>query len=231
MFKTMGLQVRKGHLDHAGFMAHWKNVHAPLSAGVAGVRGYSLNEIVADCGGGALPSMAIDPPIDGIAELWFDSREAMQALTQTPEAKRWFSDGVNYLGARTGIAATERPVSAIANPRPPFKLIRFLVRQPGVDADAFHQQWSQAYAAQLRELTSSRGYVQSAVAAVNPATNMPNIAIGAVDGVDELWVESVQAGRELNAAIDAATAASMGKLLLNARALVAEETVIIQPPY
>jgi uncharacterized protein (TIGR02118 family) len=226
MFKNFGLQVPKAGMDHAAFMAHWREVHAPLSNGVAGVRGYVLNEILQRCADPAgISPLAVTPAIDGIAQLWFDSREAMAAVTQTPEARRWFSDGINYLGARTGIGASERCVVALpgAAERPRYKLIRLLARAATQDAAAFAGAWHGALAAAVAALPGVRGYVQSTVSAINPATNMPPVAIAGADGVDEIWFDTPESARLAAARLPApALAASCCWL--------AHETVIIAPP-
>jgi uncharacterized protein (TIGR02118 family) len=232
MFKNFGLQVRRQEMDHAAFMHYWLTVHAPLSAGVAGVRGYVVNEILARLDGAAL---AVSPPLDGIAQLWFDSREAMVAMGQTPEAKRWFSDGANYLGARAGLATTERAVlplkaSVDAASRLRFKLIRLLRQEPALTTAQFQQRWIGSYAAQLSQLPGLRGFVQSIVSAVNPATNMPAIDVGVVSAVEELWFDTEAAATAAARGLHSPSAQVAGAFCCAVGTWLAQETTIITPP-
>lgn len=227
MLKNFGLQARKDPMDHAAFMAHWLGVHAPLSQGVGGVRGYVINETVDEQRSAVLAPMTLSPPLDGIAQLWFDSREAMMAVTQTPEAKRWFSDGVNYLGARTGLATSEREIVAMPRAqRPRFKVLRMLAAATG-SADAFRAHWQSDYAPHIAGAPGVKAYVQSDVTGITPATNMPAIQLGAVSGVDEIWVDSVQAAAGLAAALETAARALPADSVAQACTYVMHETVII----
>jgi uncharacterized protein (TIGR02118 family) len=235
MFKNFGLQVRKSGLDHAAFMRHWLNVHAPLSEGVPGVRGYVVNEVLEVLAPAERQMLlSITPPLDGIAQLWFDSQPAMTATAQTPEAKRWFGDGVNYLGARTGLASSEQlllPITApIAAARPRFKLLRLLRAQSSQSAATFDAAWSGAYARDLMRLRGICGYVQSRVSAVNPATNMPAVDVGIVSAVDELWFESQQAAINAVPLMNATPIDGNEQLLAASCMLLVHETVVIAPP-
>lgn len=229
MLKSFGLQVRRNEMDHAQFMAHWLQVHAPMSAGIDGVHGYVLNEILAFRPSQIGAPLAIGMPIDGIAQLWFDSREAMMALTQRPEVKRWFSDGPNYMGARTGFATAERVIRVVSTPRPGFKLIMFCNRRAEIPLTEFSSLWGGAYAKSILSINGVQGYVQSDVVAANPATNMPTVPIDAVDGIAEVWVGSLDEAERVLTAIEKHTA-EMGMPLINQlTTLIAKETVIITP--
>ncbi|MGC3980049.1 MAG: EthD family reductase [Steroidobacteraceae bacterium] len=229
MLKSFGLQVRLNDKSHAQFVDHWFNVHAPMSAGINGVRGYVLNEILSVQHSASIASLAIGMTLDGIAQLWFDSREAMMALTQTPEVKRWFSDGPNYMGARTGFATAERVLRAPPGTSPTFKLITFFGRNASLSVEQFRQQWSQAYANAVLGIEGVQGYVQSDITAANLATNMPNVATDEVDGIGEIWVASEADAKRLLAAIDQQTAAIGAGLFGKQSTLVAKETVVIAP--
>jgi len=225
MLKNFGLQVAKAGMDHAAFMAHWIHVHAPLSAPVSGVRGYAINEILARLDvPGAAGALAVEPAIDGIAQLWWDSREAMAAASATAEAQRWFSDGANYLGARTGIATTERAVLAppAGRQRAPAKLIRLLAGASGQDTAQFTAQWRGTYAEAVLRVPGVVAYVQSTVRAVTPASNMAAVQLGSVAGIDEIWFESAAAARTVAARLPAMDGSSCCWL--------ARDTVIIAPP-
>jgi uncharacterized protein (TIGR02118 family) len=96
VIKTIGLLSRKDGLTHEQFVAHWQEVHAPLALAVPGVRRYVQSLIVAERSRPDIPAIAVD--IDGIAELWYDDREAMERAHATPEARRLFADGALFIG-------------------------------------------------------------------------------------------------------------------------------------
>lgn len=90
MIKLVALVRRKFDLSKEAFADYWVNVHAPLAAAIPGMRGYRIN-IAGDAGG--MPAAAYD----GSAEIWFDSREAMQAGLASPENDIAAKDTENFL--------------------------------------------------------------------------------------------------------------------------------------
>jgi uncharacterized protein (TIGR02118 family) len=90
MIKLVALVRRKSDLSKEAFVDYWVNVHAPLAAAIPGMRGYRIN-IAGDAGD--MPAAAYD----GSAEIWFDSREAMQAGLASPENDIAAKDTENFL--------------------------------------------------------------------------------------------------------------------------------------
>jgi uncharacterized protein (TIGR02118 family) len=74
--------TRKAGLSHEDFVRHWLEVHAPLAHAVPGVRRYVQSHIVEERTRPDIPSTDVE--IDGIAELWYDDRAAMNAPTHRP---------------------------------------------------------------------------------------------------------------------------------------------------
>ena len=67
MVKLFELIKRKDGLTHDEFLRYWEETHGPLIAKtVPGLKRYIQNHPVKLPGGG-------EPPIDGIAELWYDN--------------------------------------------------------------------------------------------------------------------------------------------------------------
>ena len=96
MIKTVGLLTRKDGLSHEEFLRHWREVHAPLAHAVPGVRRYVQSRIVGERTRADIPTTEVE--IDGIAELWYDDRAAMESANATPEAKRLHDDGALFIG-------------------------------------------------------------------------------------------------------------------------------------
>lgn len=67
MVKLIELIKRKGGLTHEEFLRYWEEKHGPLVTKIVpGLKRYIQNHPVKLPGGR-------EPPIDGIAELWYDN--------------------------------------------------------------------------------------------------------------------------------------------------------------
>lgn len=88
-FKLFGIVKRPGHLNMDELKEWWLTEHAPKVAKWPGLVRYSVNLSVDD-----------DSDFDGLAEIWFESREAMDNVFNTPEgqiAKRSAQSGSGTL--------------------------------------------------------------------------------------------------------------------------------------
>ena len=83
MFKITFCLRRRPDLTPAQFDAHWRDEHAPLvrrHARALGIRRYvQSTRFDSDLAAVAARVRGAPEPFDGVAELWFDSREAMEA--------------------------------------------------------------------------------------------------------------------------------------------------------
>lgn len=84
MIKLCFCLKRLPHLSRAEFQRYWKEVHAPLVAAraeVLGIRRYVQVHTVDDerLAGVAAVRGSLGQEYDGIAELWFDSADALAA--------------------------------------------------------------------------------------------------------------------------------------------------------
>ena len=96
MVKSLSLLTRKDGLTHEQFVHHWLHIHAPLAYAVPGLRRYVQSHIVEERKRPDLPSTDVD--VDGIAELWYDDREAMARANASPEAQALHADGALFIG-------------------------------------------------------------------------------------------------------------------------------------
>jgi uncharacterized protein (TIGR02118 family) len=91
MIKLTFCLVRLPHLTREAFQAYWFETHAPLVAGVADtlqIRRYvQLHSLPPEASAGLRASRDGPDDYDGVAELWFDSLEAMAANSERPEAR------------------------------------------------------------------------------------------------------------------------------------------------
>lgn len=106
MIKLVTFLKRHPSLTRAQFEQRWLTVHAPMAAIFPGLRGYVLGFSV-DPG---------EPAADGVAQLWFDSREAAQASYASDTGRRGSADANAYLSRRQHLLATEIGASAMLAP-------------------------------------------------------------------------------------------------------------------
>jgi uncharacterized protein (TIGR02118 family) len=108
MIKSIGLLTRKEGLSHEDFVEHWLEVHAPLAHAVPGVRRYVQSHILEERTRPDIPTTDVD--IDGIAELWYDDRVAMERANASPEANRLHADGALFIGRIKSFVVEEKVI-------------------------------------------------------------------------------------------------------------------------
>lgn len=89
MIKLVLLFKKREDLTTDQFLAHWKDVHVPLVLKVPDIRRYKISPFI----GG--PSGQTD--FDGMAELWFESREIADAALATEATTATGIDGRNFI--------------------------------------------------------------------------------------------------------------------------------------
>ena len=90
MTKVIFVLHRRPDMDREEFRRYWRDIHGPIAARMPGLRRYVQNYAVPGAAAG-------DPPCDGIAELWFDSAEALLAAFASPEGAATMADVPNFL--------------------------------------------------------------------------------------------------------------------------------------
>src|SRR5216683_3698244 len=108
MIKSIGLLTRKDGLSHEDFVKHWLEVHAPLAHAVPGVRRYVQSHIIEERTRPDIPTTDVE--IDGIAELWYDDRAAMERANASPEAKALRADGALFIGRIKSFITEEKVI-------------------------------------------------------------------------------------------------------------------------
>jgi len=101
MVKNINMLYRKPELTHEEFLKHWREVHAPLARNVPGIARYVLCPVIPQ------PNRPNDPGVDGVAEVWFESTEAMQNFSTNPEAKKWGADGRTFISHSLSVNTEE----------------------------------------------------------------------------------------------------------------------------
>ena len=91
MIKLTFCLVRLPHLTREAFQHYWFETHAPLVASVAEtlqIRRYvQMHSLPAEANLQVRASREAPVEFDGVAELWFDSLEALAANSERPAAR------------------------------------------------------------------------------------------------------------------------------------------------
>ena len=91
MIKLTFCLVRLPHLTREAFQAYWRGTHAPLVASVAEtlqIRRYvQLHSLPVEANEAFRATRQAPPEFDGVAELWFDSLDALAENGRRPEAQ------------------------------------------------------------------------------------------------------------------------------------------------
>jgi len=66
-------------MNTEGFHRYWRDTHAPIAAKLPGLRKYVQNHASRGGNGG--------DTFDGLAEMWWDSKEAFEQSIASPEGK------------------------------------------------------------------------------------------------------------------------------------------------
>lgn len=144
-----------------------------------------------------IPPLPLAVDIDAVSALWFDSREVYERALRDPR----FRSAVARLSAATGHArsflAVEHTVVPVPSPRPALKGISFFVRRPEWEASRFQQHWLHDHAAMVHGVPFVRGFVLSPVVeqptSLDTVLGIDLIEVPRLDGIAELWVDSMEA--------------------------------------
>ena len=99
--KMVAFAKKRADLTFEAFQTHWSSVHGKLGRAVPGARRY------VQCH--PLPSSYTNgrtPIWDGVAEVWFDSDEAMRSNADTAEFKAVLADEPNFLAGDANFIIT-----------------------------------------------------------------------------------------------------------------------------
>ena len=89
MTKVLITVHKRADMGTEEFRRYWRETNGPIVAKVPGLRRYIQDHVLPDPSG-------VNPPYDGIAELWFDSPEAFQAGLGSPEGQAALADVPNF---------------------------------------------------------------------------------------------------------------------------------------
>jgi len=85
MVKFVVVLYRKRGASRAEFRRYLEHVHGPLAEAIPGLRRYVQNHVAED-------ASRAEPGWDGVVELYWDDRDAMERGWASPEGKRATAD-------------------------------------------------------------------------------------------------------------------------------------------
>lgn len=102
MFKAMITLTRRSDMSHEEFVRWWLDEHAPLAAGLPGVRRIVFN---------AVDEGFDEAGIDGVSELWFDTRADFEAAYASEAGRATAADSLAHVSDRVRLIVTENVIS------------------------------------------------------------------------------------------------------------------------
>lgn len=210
----LGMVQRLPSITQQAFLDHWRNIHAPLYRGTAGLVRYSLN--IPDT------KQSQNFPYDGAEEFWFDSEQALRAAfdTHTNAQAKQRADGLDkftqpnlpsFVSREIIIRELESTNSLLT------KRIGLLKLPANYSLDKFAEEWRDGHAPNVNKMANLKGYRVNIVdSRLSPDCPWAGFA--------SLWWanESVSA-----AASRPAPPPGNGDAFAPAMALVGEEVVVI----
>lgn len=112
MIKLIALLKRRDGLSREEFHRRWLLEHTRLSSQLPGCLNYRINLCLPD----QPPDLGEEPPYDGTAELWWESREAMEASFASAIARIAGADADSFCSVRVHLYTEEFQV--VENGRP-----------------------------------------------------------------------------------------------------------------
>jgi uncharacterized protein (TIGR02118 family) len=100
MFKTIWVIKYRADVDPEEALRHWRETHAPLMLELPGVVRYVQSRTIEP----------LSPGFDGVAELWFEDREAFEAATRSPAWAAAVEDNQRFIDVESLASAVVEQV-------------------------------------------------------------------------------------------------------------------------
>lgn len=174
---------RKAGLSVAAFQAEWRAAHAHKALRVAGLCGYVQSHVLVS------GYRKGEPFCDGLAELWFADRQALDAARESPAFAAALADADRFRDASTAGAmlTVEHLVKDGAKPAGGVKNVELVARRRDLAVEEFHRYWREHHGPLAARIAPIRRYVQSH-AIDDPRTR-------AYDGIASTWFDDTAAMR------------------------------------
>ena len=182
MIKGIALVKQKPGMDNNEFHRYWRQTHGPLALQMSKLRRYVQSHKTTDVFPGFEQCF-----YDGLAEIWFDDLQTLQALPTDPEYINGAQadepnfvdmDSLAFIATEEKLLIDELRLEKDTNC---LKAIFLLTRKKGMSVDDFQEYWLNEHAPQIPRDAGVLRYTQSHTVPATYASDNP-----AYDGVAEL---------------------------------------------
>ena len=159
MVKLVVVVKRKPGMQVEAFQDYWRVRHPDVVTKLAGLRRYvQSHTLLSGYRKGA-------PACDGIAELWFESGDALRALRGTPEQAAVDADEERFLdrSATRVLVVEDHVLKDGAAPVNGVKNVELVRHRPDLSIEAFQRYWRETHGPIAATIPQIRRYVQSHV--------------------------------------------------------------------
>ena len=183
MIHLLILFKRRDDVNRKELLRYWREVHAPLVAGLPGVRRYVQSTV------SVVPGSA--PPYDGVEEIWVDDESAIDRLPHCTACGESAQAGMGALiDAAQGVMlrTTDHFVHAglqIGREESLPKRMTFFKRKPGLEREDMLRYWRGTHGPLAASVPGLRRYVQSALLPTAYGSGEPRF-----DGAAQIWIEN-----------------------------------------
>ncbi|CAG2158390.1 hypothetical protein LMG31506_06347 [Cupriavidus yeoncheonensis] len=190
MIHFLFLFKRRDDVDRQDLLRYWREVHAPVVAGMAGVRRYIQNSVM------AVPGSALS--YDGVEDIWVDDEAVLHGLPHCAadcKAAPVGMGGLIDLKHSVSLRTTDHIVHAglqIGREEALPKRMTFFKRKPGLGREDMLQYWRGTHGPLAASVPGLRRYVQSAMLPAAYESGEPRF-----DGAAQIWIEDDTALRAL----------------------------------
>lgn len=183
MIKVCELVRRRPGLSVEEFQRYWREVHGPIVAALPGLRRYTQSHPLP---GGYRKGPL---PFDGVAELWFDTKDDLAAIAGTDAFARAKADEPNFIdpGSLIELVADEVQLKGGPVDADGVKSIGFVTLRRDVSPKEAHRYWTEVHGPLAVPIPQLRRYVQTHV---RPGAYR-GAARPAFDGLALTWFDSV----------------------------------------
>lgn len=160
MIKVTEIVNRRAGMSVEDFQHHWRHNHGPIVARLPGLRRYVQSHT--RLGG---YGRSDEPPFDGIAELWFDDKDAMRSMASTPEFEAAKRDEPNFIdtGSLIELVVDEHVIKDGPVPEGAVKSVEFVRFKEGMAPEEAQAYWRSTHGALAARIPTMSRYVQSHV--------------------------------------------------------------------
>ncbi len=159
MIKALSWFRRKPSMSVEEFQRYWRIEHPKVVLQLPGLRKYVQNHVLE-----TQYTRGRQPFADGVAETWWDDRDALKAHRGTPELANLLADELMFMDPdhrRTIVAEEVVVTNGAIPPGGGAKLITWIRRREDLDLAAAQQYWRTTHAALGAGLPGLARYVQN----------------------------------------------------------------------